>query len=107
MDISVVIPLYNEEESLPELYAWIERVMQAKGFSFEVIFVNDGSTDRSWQVIETLSRKEDCVKGIKFRRNYGRVRLFIADSKKHRAMSLSLWMPTYKTFPTRYPSSIG
>ncbi len=72
MDISVVIPLYNEEESLPELYAWIERVMQAKGFSFEVIFVNDGSTDRSWQVIETLSRKEDCVKGIKFRRNYGK-----------------------------------
>ena len=72
MDISVVIPLYNEEESLPELYAWIERVMQAKGFSFEVIFVNDGSTDRSWQVIETLSRKEKCVKGIKFRRNYGK-----------------------------------
>ena len=72
MDISVVIPLYNEEESLPELYAWIERVMQAKGFSFEVIFVNDGSTDRSWQVIGTLSRKEDCVKGIKFRRNYGK-----------------------------------
>lgn len=52
MDISVVVPLFNEEESLPELYAWIERVMQANGFSFEVIFVNDGSTDRSWEVIE-------------------------------------------------------
>ena len=49
MDISVVVPLYNEEESLPELYAWIERVMKANGFSYEVIFVNDGSTDRSWQ----------------------------------------------------------
>ena len=48
MDISVVVPLYNEEESLPELYAWIERVMKANGFSYEVIFVNDGSTDRSW-----------------------------------------------------------
>lgn len=72
MDISVVIPLYNEEESLPELYAWIERVMNANGFSYEVIFVNDGSTDGSWNVIEELSRKSECVKGIKFRRNYGK-----------------------------------
>ena len=72
MDISVVIPLYNEDESLPELYAWIERVMQSNGFSFEVIFVNDGSTDHSWEVIEKLSRESDCVKGIKFRRNYGK-----------------------------------
>ena len=54
MNISVVVPLFNEEESLPELYAWIERVMKANGFSFEVIFVNDGSTDRSWEVIENL-----------------------------------------------------
>ena len=72
MDISVVIPLYNEAESLPELYAWIERVMQANGFSYEVIFVNDGSTDESWQVISDLAAKSDCVKGIKFRRNYGK-----------------------------------
>ena len=50
MDISVVVPLYNEEESLPELFAWIERVMNANGFSYEVIFVNDGSTDRSWHL---------------------------------------------------------
>ena len=55
MDITVIVPLYNEEESLPELYAWIERVMNANGFSYEVIFVNDGSTDRSWQVIEHLT----------------------------------------------------
>ncbi len=72
MDISIVVPLYNEEESLPELYAWIERVMKANNFSYEVIFVNDGSTDRSWQVIEDLSGKSECVKGIKFRRNYGK-----------------------------------
>ena len=72
MNISVVVPLFNEEESLPELYAWIERVMQANGFSFEVIFVNDGSTDRSWEVIEELKAQSDCVKGIKFRRNYGK-----------------------------------
>lgn len=72
MDISVVIPLYNEEESLPELYAWIERVMLANDFTFEVIFINDGSTDHSWDVIEQLSRKSDNVHGIKFRRNYGK-----------------------------------
>lgn len=72
MDISVVVPLFNEEESLPELYAWIERVMQENGFTFEVIFVNDGSTDRSWEVIEQLKARSPHVKGIKFRRNYGK-----------------------------------
>ena len=72
MDISVIIPLFNEEESLPELYAWIERVMKANGYSFEVIFVNDGSTDHSWQVIQRLGSESDHVKGIKFRRNYGK-----------------------------------
>ena len=72
MDISVIIPLFNEEESLPELYAWIERVMKTNGYSFEVIFVNDGSTDHSWQVIQRLGSESDHVKGIKFRRNYGK-----------------------------------
>ena len=72
MDLSVVIPLYNEEESLPELFAWIQRVMKENGFSHEVIFVNDGSTDRSWNVIEELAAKHPEAKGIKFRRNYGK-----------------------------------
>ena len=72
MDISVVIPLYNEDESLPELYDWIERVMAANNFSFEIIFVNDGSTDRSWDVISELAARSEHVKGIKFRRNYGK-----------------------------------
>lgn len=72
MDISVIIPLFNEEESLPELYAWIERVMKANGYSFEVIFVNDGSSDGSWQVIQRLGSESEHVKGIKFRRNYGK-----------------------------------
>ena len=72
MDISVIVPLYNEDESLPELYEWINRVMQANNFSYEVIFVNDGSTDRSWEVIESLQQKSPTVKGIKFRRNYGK-----------------------------------
>ena len=72
MNISVVIPLYNEEESLPELFAWIQRVMKANSFTYEVIFVNDGSTDSSWQVIESLATKYPEAKGIKFRRNYGK-----------------------------------
>ncbi len=72
MDISVVVPLFNEEESLPELFAWIERVMKENKFTYEVIFVNDGSTDHSWDVIERLSRESECVRGIKFRRNYGK-----------------------------------
>jgi len=72
MDISVVIPLYNEEESIGELYQWIERVMAEHQFSYEVIFISDGSTDRSWEIIEELHRQSPCVKGIKFRRNYGK-----------------------------------
>ena len=72
MDISVVVPLFNEAESLPELHAWIQRVMQANNFSYEIIFVNDGSTDNSWDVIEELSKKDGNVKAIKFRRNYGK-----------------------------------
>lgn len=73
MNISVVIPLYNEEESIKELFTWIERVMAQHGFSHEVIFINDGSTDHSWDIIEELHRQSpDVVKGIKFRRNYGK-----------------------------------
>ncbi len=72
MDISVVIPLYNEAESLPELEAWIERVMKENNFTYEVIFINDGSTDNSWEVIEELQQKNTCVRGVKFRRNYGK-----------------------------------
>ena len=72
MDISVIIPLYNEAESLPELTAWIERVMQENSFTYEIIFINDGSTDNSWDIIEQLSEKNDCIHGIKFRRNYGK-----------------------------------
>jgi len=72
MDISVVIPLYNEEESIPELFSWIEKVMQEHNYSYEVIFIDDGSTDNSWKVIEGLKQKSGHVKAIKFRRNYGK-----------------------------------
>ena len=72
MDISVVVPLFNEAESLPELEQWIERVMKEHGFSYEIIFVNDGSTDDSWQVIERLAAANPAVRGVCFRRNYGK-----------------------------------
>ncbi len=72
MQISVVIPLFNEDESLPELAAWIERVMLENNFSYEIIMVDDGSTDESWTVVEDLSRRNSRIKGIKFQRNYGK-----------------------------------
>jgi len=72
MQISVVVPLFNEEESLPELHDWIVKVMQANNFSYEIVFVDDGSKDKSWKVIESLSEKNAAVRGIKFRRNYGK-----------------------------------
>lgn len=72
MNITVVVPLYNEAESLPELYGWIDRVCRNHNLTYEVIFVNDGSTDASWSIIERLASEHDEVHGIKFRRNYGK-----------------------------------
>lgn len=72
MNISVVIPLLNEEESLPELSQWIEKVMNANNYSYEVVFIDDGSTDNSWNTILALKEKNENIKGIKFRRNYGK-----------------------------------
>ena len=87
MDISVVIPLYNEAESLPELFSWIERVMKEHNYTYEVIFVNDGSTDNSWEVIEELKQRSPHVRGIKFR-------------------SLP-WTPICRTARMRYPNFTG
>jgi glycosyltransferase involved in cell wall biosynthesis len=72
MDISIVIPLFNEEESLPELTGWIDKVMWENNFSYEIIMIDDGSKDNSWQVVEDLQSKNPLIKGIKFRRNYGK-----------------------------------
>ncbi len=72
MDLSIVIPLFNEDESLPELSAWIEKVMQENNFSYEIIMIDDGSTDESWKVIEQLRAGNSNIKGIKFQRNYGK-----------------------------------
>jgi Glycosyltransferases involved in cell wall biogenesis len=72
MDLSLVIPLYNEEESLEKLYEWIDKTLSDKNLTYEIIFINDGSTDGSWKVIEQLSKKSAAVRGIKFRHNYGK-----------------------------------
>ena len=72
MDLSIVIPLIDEAESLPELTAWIERVMQEQQYSYEIIFVDDGSTDNSWDIIRQLRSRNANIKGIKFQRNYGK-----------------------------------
>ena len=71
-NVSIVIPLFNEDESLPELYQWIKRVVDENKLSYEIIFIDDGSKDKSWSVIENLSSQDSCVKGIKFQRNYGK-----------------------------------
>lgn len=72
MDLSIIIPLFNEAESLPPLYDWIKRVMDEHNFTYEIIFINDGSTDDSWSVINSLKQKDDNIKAIRFRRNYGK-----------------------------------
>ena len=72
MDISVIVPLYNETESLPELAAWIRRVMEANGFTYELLMVDDGSTDGSWDTVLSLSKENPAIHGISFRRNYGK-----------------------------------
>ncbi|AMC10454.1 glycosyl transferase family 2 [Lutibacter profundi] len=82
MDISVVIPLLNEEESLNELYDWIVKVMQSNRYSYEILFIDDGSTDNSWKVIEKLSEKDSNVKGIRFQKNYGKSQALNAGFKK-------------------------
>ncbi|WP_456462724.1 glycosyltransferase family 2 protein [Lutibacter sp.] len=82
MDISVVIPLLNEEESLNELYDWIVKVMQSNHYSYEILFIDDGSTDNSWRVIEKLSEKDSNVKGIRFQKNYGKSQALNAGFKK-------------------------
>jgi glycosyltransferase involved in cell wall biosynthesis len=83
MDISVVVPLFNEEESLPELTVWIDRVMKANNFTYEVWLIDDGSTDGSWKVVQELRDKNPMSKG----------------------MLLSQWMPTFRTAQTKFPNS--
>jgi len=105
LDISVVVPLFNEAESLPELQQWIHRVMTDNGFTYEVIYVNDGSTDESWQVIKQLQSRYEQVRGISFRRNYGKARRSTPGLVPSKAEWSSPWMPTCRTRPTRFRNS--
>jgi len=105
MDISVVIPLFNEEESLPELHAWIQRVMNTNGFTYEIIFINDGSTDSSWNVIEDFSaRMLHTSMPSSSVATMERALPSTVASRLHRAMSSSQWMPTFRILPMRFPS---
>ncbi|MFW2348182.1 MAG: glycosyltransferase, partial [Wenyingzhuangia sp.] len=82
MQLSIVIPLLNEEDSLPELHQWIVAVMQKHNYSYELIFVDDGSTDNSWKIIQELKAQNPCVKGIKFLKNFGKSQGLNAGFKK-------------------------
>ena len=100
MDITVVIPLYNEEESLPELHAWIKRVMESNQFSYEIIFINDGSTDHSWNVIEDLAGKNSVATTV-------RVRPSIVDLPKLKVTLSSRWMLIFKTHRMKFQNFIA
>ena len=104
MDISIIVPLFNEAESLPHLYEWIARVMKENKFSYEIIFVNDGSTDNSWEVIKSLTGKVGLVRvSAVITANLLR---YFADSRLRRAMWLSPWTPTCRTRRMRFLRSI-
>lgn len=102
LDISVVVPLYNEEESLPELVEWIDRVARGEGLSYEVILVDDGSGDGSWRVIESLHERFAAVRGIKFARNYGKSAALYCGFAEARGEVVSRWTPTCRTRRTRF-----
>lgn len=105
MDISVVVPLYNEDESLPELSAWISRVMSDNGFTYEVIFVNDGSTDRSLEVIRNLAEKDDHIHCVSFSRNYGKSPALNEGFRRAQGDVVITMDADLQDSPTRYPSS--
>ena len=81
-DITVVIPLLNEQDSLKELHDWIANTMQSNSFSYEIIFIDDGSTDNSWKVIKSISKTNHCIKGIRFQRNFGKSQALHAGFKE-------------------------
>ena len=107
MDISVVVPLFNEAESLPELAAWIEKVMTENSFTYEVLMINDGSTDNSWEVIKKLSADNPCIKGVCFRRNYGKSPALYTGFERVQGDVVITMTPTFRTLPTKFPSSIA
>ena len=104
LDISVVVPLYNEEESLPELTAWIDRVARENGLSYEIVFVDDGSTDGSWETLERLKEHYPALRAIGFARNYGKSAALYCGFAAAEATWFSRWTPTCRTRPTKFPT---
>lgn len=102
LQISIVIPLFNEDESLPPLHDWIVKVMNENNFSYEIVFINDGSTDNSWKVIEELASKNENVRAICFSRNYGKSAALDAGFKIVRGEVIVTMMQTCKTVQTKY-----
>jgi glycosyltransferase involved in cell wall biosynthesis len=102
MDISVVIPLYNEEESLEELYAWIKRVMTENRFSYEIVFVDDGSTDSSWRVISKLREQDPNIRAIRFQHNYGKSPACFCAFQKVSGDVVITMDAIYRTVPTKF-----
>lgn len=102
MDISVVVPLYNEAESLPELTEWIERVMNANGFSYEILFINDGSTDDSPAVIKRLAESNPAIHLVSFARNYGKSPALDTGFRRAKGDVVITMTPTSRTPPTRF-----
>ena len=98
MDLSVVIPVFNEEESIPELTEWIEKVCTREKFSFEIIYIDDGSSDSSWDKIVSLADTKKFVKAFRFRRNYGKAAaLHTGFALRHKGMSSSQWILISRT----------
>ena len=104
LDISVVVPLYNEEESLPELAEWVDRVMRENGFSYEMILIDDGSSDGSWEVVEGLKERYPAIRGIGFARNYGKSAALYCGFAAAGARWSSRWTPTCRIRPTKFPN---
>ena len=106
LDLSIVIPLFNEDESLPELTQWISRVMDREGYTYEIIFVNDGSTDNSWQVIQELRTENANVKAISFRRNQGKSAGLNQGFKAASGQVVIPWTPTFRTARRKYQNYV-
>lgn len=104
LDISIIIPLLNEEESLPELHSWIVKVMQNEGFRYEIIFIDDGSKDYSWQVIKDLKEKNSCVKGFRFFKNYGKSQALHFGFKKAKGKVIFTMDADLQDSPDEIPS---
>lgn len=104
LDVSVVVPLYDEEESLPELTAWIDRVMHEHDLSYELIFVDDGSDDGSWGVVEQLKTRFPAIRAFGFARNYGKSAALYCGFAAAQGRSSSRWMPICRILPMKYPN---